>query len=499
MFSVVGFVTGADLWISYLHLGAGLGLIVYAFLTSFSELRDLVGRDSSRRGMRLGGNALVQMLALVVILTGIAVLSVRYSVNWDWTEAKLHTLTDATVDMLAQIPEDQIVQVYGFFTAGSEDAAQQVLERYAHEIDRVEFEIFDPQQRPDLAERFEIRQNAVLLVCGGPCESATGTVRVLEANEQELTRAVRSVISEQRKVYFLTGHGEGAIDDEEASGYSGVKGALEAENLIVESLVLANLEAVPEDADAVVIAGPTHSVLDRELEALDVYLRGGGAVAVLSDPIFVTNLESQVREWGMELGDDVIVDQTIDLFSGPRIGVQPVVSQYGEHAITKDLANAATMFQLARSVRGANGDDVVELALTSEASWAETDVETFSNESRVGLDPEQDRKGPVAVAAARVFAVPGEGEQEGRLVVVGDADFARNRDVAKVYNADFFINIVNWLVGEEAFITIDRKVPRASMATMTRQQFSMFQYVSIFFLPEAILLAGILSWWRRRS
>ena len=92
-----------------------------------------------------------------------------------------------------------------------------------------------------------------------------------------------------------------------------------------------------------------------------------------------------------------------------------------------------------------------------------------------------------------------EEQREGRLVVVGDADFARNRHVAKVYNADFFLNIANWLVGEEGFITIDRRVPRASMAQMTRGELATFQYLSIFVLPEGILLLGILQWWRRRS
>jgi ABC-type uncharacterized transport system involved in gliding motility auxiliary subunit len=215
--------------------------------------------------------------------------------------------------------------------------------------------------------------------------------------------------------------------------------------------------------------------------------------------MFVTNLEARVRDWGVELGDDIVVDQTIDLFSGPRIGVQPVVNDYGEHPITKDLGGSATMFHLARSVVAANGAEVVELARTSKASWAETDVELFSKENKVGLNTEEDRLGPVSIAVARSFPVEGEDQREGRLVVVGDADFARNRNVAKVYNADFFLNIANWLVGEEGFITIDRKTPRASMAQMTRQQFATFQYVSLFFLPEAILLAGIISWWRRRS
>ena len=154
-----------------------------------------------------------------------------------------------------------------------------------------------------------------------------------------------------------------------------------------------------------------------------------------------------MRDWGVALGDDIVVDQTIDLFAGPRIGVQPVVSDYGQHPITADLAGSATMFHLARSVSAANGVEVVELARTSKASWAETDIELFSKENKVGLNTEEDRRGPVAIAVARTFPAEGEDQREGRLVVVGDADFARNRNVAKVYNADFFLNIANWLVG----------------------------------------------------
>ena len=110
---------------------------------------------------------------------------------------------------------------------------------------------------------------------------------------------------------------------------------------------------------------------------------------------------------------------------------------------------------------------------------------------------EDDRTGPIGLAAARTL--PGNGEREGRLVVVGDADFGRNQFVSRVYNVDFFLNIANWLVHEEQFITIDRKRPRISLAEMTRTQVATFQYVSIFFLPEAILLLGVAIWWRRRS
>jgi len=83
--------------------------------------------------------------------------------------------------------------------------------------------------------------------------------------------------------------------------------------------------------------------------------------------------------------------------------------------------------------------------------------------------------------------------------VIGDADFARNRYVAEFFNADFFLNVVNWLIGEEDFITIERSLPRASSVGMTLETFANFRFAALFLFPEAILLTGILGWWRRRT
>jgi ABC-type uncharacterized transport system involved in gliding motility auxiliary subunit len=277
--------------------------------------------------------------------------------------------------------------------------------------------------------------------------------------------------------------------------------ALEDENLEVETLLLANRDSVPDDADAVLIVGPTHSLLERELTALDAYLGSGGGVGILVDPIVVSNLEAQLREWGVELGNDVIVDQEIALFMGPSLGVQAVVTQYGDHPVTAKMERRPTSFQLARSVRPAEGAgaEVETLASTGSSAWAESDVEQFSKkEAMVAFDAASDLAGPVSLAVARSFAIDGS-EDEGRLVVIGDADFARNRHVADLYNVDLLLNTVSWLVGEESFITIDRKQPRVSTAVMTATELATFRYLSIFVLPEAIVLLGILAWWRRRS
>jgi ABC-type uncharacterized transport system involved in gliding motility auxiliary subunit len=501
LFAIVALFVGAHLAWIYGHVVLALACFAYALGTSFGALRELLAGDTARRSARYGGNAAVQVIALAVILGVAAYFSTKYPVNWDWTEAKLHSLTEASKNVLEQIPAERPVEILAFYLPGSEEGAKDALDLYTYASDRVKVRIVDPNAHPQLATRYQVTANGVLVVCGGPCESAVGTARVTEPSEQELTKAIRSVLSGKKKVYYLTGHGEADPGNTEATGASAAKQALEGENLEVATLVLANQENVPDDAAAVIVAGPDRTLFARELQALDRYVRGGGSLLVMADPIVESGLEDTVRGWGIALGKDLIVDQQIQLFAGPQVGVEPVVLRYGAHPVTEKLRGAITTFYLARSLETVDtGAGVVELASTGEASWAETGIDKFVNESVVGID-DGERRGPLAIADARTFEVAADGEKkrEGRLVVVGDSDFARNRYISSGANVDLFLNMANWLVGEEHFITIERKLPRASTVSLTNEQFYDFRYLSLFVLPEALLVFGILVWWRRRD
>jgi ABC-type uncharacterized transport system involved in gliding motility auxiliary subunit len=209
--------------------------------------------------------------------------------------------------------------------------------------------------------------------------------------------------------------------------------------------------------------------------------------------------------------------------------------QYGDHPITREMSGRLTMYRLARSVEplDASSTDVVKLIDTSESSWAASDVQRLAERGEVRLEPTKDRRGPVSIAVARSFkaqeapkpadaekkpgtAKEGEAEtdvsakqkgdsepsasrREGRLVVVGDADFARNQGITRQYNTDLMVNMASWLIGEEEFITIDRKLPRASSVEMSLDQVYNFSYLAIFALPEGLMLLGLVQWWRRRS
>jgi ABC-type uncharacterized transport system involved in gliding motility auxiliary subunit len=94
------------------------------------------------------------------------------------------------------------------------------------------------------------------------------------------------------------------------------------------------------------------------------------------------------------------------------------------------------------------------------------------------------------------------GAGRGRLVVIGDADFASNGVLSSVSggigNVDLFMNSIGWLAQEEALISIRPKEAVDRTVLMTPPQARAVIYSSILFLPGLVLLAGAYIWWKRR-
>jgi ABC-type uncharacterized transport system involved in gliding motility auxiliary subunit len=517
-FGVLAIFISGSIPLTLLHLVPGIGLLVAAGVTSAADIRDRLSQDSSRRGLVFGSNALVQSLALAAVLGLVTYLVTRHSVQWDWTEAGVHSLSTATTDMLGKIPAEDAIEVYAFSldARGSRD----LLERYDYASDRFSFRIIDPNREIDKAQLFEVSE-PVTVVCKGPCESeagekATATVKIAgNLSEEKVTESIRSLLSDKKKIYFLTGHEEGNPTDDGPEGMGLVRKALEGENISVATHVLASDPVVPEDADAFVVAGPTRALQDNELAALDAYLKGGGSVLVMIDPLTQSNLDATLQSWGIQVSADVIVDEQPQLFGAPQLVLQPVTEQYGQHPVTAEMTGRLTTFRLARSVEPAADapeGQITKLVETSPNSYAAADLEGLEKKGELRLQPDKDRRGPISIAVARTFkknqttedavqaaaGIEPPSADEGRLIVIGDADFARNQGFTRGYNSDLVLNAANWLVGEEKFITIDRKLPRSSSVSMTPEQMYAFSFSAVFLLPELLVLLGIIQWWRRR-
>jgi hypothetical protein len=180
---------------------------------------------------------------------------------------------------------------------------------------------------------------------------------------------------------------------------------------------------------------------------------------------------------------------------------------------------------IARSVSvdvNANGVSAREVLVTSEQAWGETDM------MGDGVGPDGDElqgeiplmvvievldpmelgvaapSPPVGVEAGEgALAEAGAGVPAdfspapgGRLVVIGDADFANNRFVDLGNNRDLFLNSIAWLVDEAD--QLGERPETGDTLELSELQGAVMVLVSVFGMPGLAVFVALLTLLRRR-
>lgn len=483
------------------NLAIGVVLLVSAAALNFDGLRERLSSGEARRAGKYGSSAVLSTVVGIALLGMIGFMATRNPIKFDWTEQSVHTLSDQTQKTLTSLEQD--VDVLVLVSKLAEEPIRELLDRYAYLSDRFKVDYADPNVRPGLLEEHGITAEQLGQGAGLVRMAIAGdAVELSEISETAVTNAiVKLTRTGEKVVYFLEGHNERAIDGEAGDsrrGYSAAVQALKNENYRVESLLLASRGDVPEEADVLVIAGPTRDLLDVEVSALERYLAGGGAVLALVDPRVRTPFVERLSAWGAKIGDDVVVDRTLALFNR---ALTPFAASYSTvHAITSEFRDA-TLFHEARSVRAEGG--LESIVFTGDASWGESNFAMLDGEGQIAFE-EGDVAGPVSLAVAGTPTLPqpdGEVSEGGdpRLVVFGDSDFASNEYLDAYLNLDLFVNSVNWLIGDVEAISVRPNRARASRFQLSADQFRTIRSLSLFVLPEAIAVLGVFTWWRRRN
>ena len=259
--------------------------------------------------------------------------------------------------------------------------------------------------------------------------------------------------------------------------------------------------------------------VEQITDALKKFLEKAGKLLLELDPPDkpdsppLTNLIALAHEWGMDAGNDIVVDASgmgRMLGTGPEV---PVVTSYPPHPITERF-NFLTAFPLARSVTpvmgGVNGHVAQTILETGPRSWAETDIRSLLTTGKVALDESTgDKKGPISIGAAvsaassptdaaKPPAADAQARPETRVVAIGDSDFAANAGLGIQGNRDLFMNTIGWLSQQENLISIRAKEPDDRRITLTATQQTNILWLSLLIVPGFIFGSGVYTWWRRR-
>lgn len=453
-------------------------------------------------------------IAFVGILVLAALMGKHYSVRFDLTESKRYSISDQSQKIVKSLKDD--INIKGFYqeTDPNSMKTRDLLKTYQYYSNKIHYESVDPDRRPDLAKHYQVRSYGSLVL-----EGFGKTQTVTTADEETITNAILKLTQEQeRVVYFLAGHGERDISNFDKDGYSTAKAAIERENFQVKKFNLLVDPKIPDDAALVVIAYPQKPLLETELGVLEQYLERNGRVMILLEPFSDAGLGSFLRDHGIIISSDIVVDTMSRVFGASYL--IPVITEYGFHKIT-DGFNIACFFPTVRSVRSAEAipDNVnlTELASTSSYSWSETEFR-LGQQSSPEFDESKDRKGPINVVViagistknsetsedsdqqtnAKPLEATTSGEQT-QLLVFGDSDFASNNYFNLQGNSDFFLNSINFLAQQENLISIERPKTAGTPFFLSPSQERLLFWVGLLLMPMVVLASGIAVFRLRRK
>lgn len=437
--------------------------------------------------MTRGLSLVVGTLGLIACGVLVLLLTYRHNVRVDLSPQRSYTLSSLAKKILADLPRDVRMTVFVRSEDPRTPQLKDLLWRITQETPRVTYEFVDLNRSPALARQYGIdRYGAIVVESGGRRRD------VSNPNEALLMGALLAVTRDrERMVYFVTGHGERSPDDgDRKSGFSIVKSTLEDDQFVVRTLPLMQTESVPIDATVVVMAGPRKDYLPGELTQIDGYLRRGGNLLLLVDPETPPSIAAFAAGLGIvATGERVVVDPERRLAGGE--GVTVMVAELAPSFLVSGTLEAPPVFSYARplEILEPTSTSAIAFLKTSPASYAvaPADVRAAGAGHAVGA---------LVVGAALVPAP----DRNGRVIVLGDSDFATNGIIDYLGNKDLLVNAVNWLARDESLLSA-----RAQTKEVGREQFFVTEtqgawsfWLATVLQPAAFFAAGLIVFLRRR-
>lgn len=493
---IAGSVAGWTLLPAGLLVG-GIGLLLLGLVLGNQGQ----GRFWAQRSTEAGANALVATLAVLAILGLVNFLAVRYASRVDLTENQIFTLAPQSQQVVQSLENPTRIVIFDPLPNPQD---RQLLESYRQAGPQFTFDYVNPYNDPRQAQDFGATQTGMVFLESGDNRRFLQNVSPSERlSERSLTNALDQVASDRTlTVYFTQGHQEFAFDGSE-TGFLQAATALEDKSALVQPLDLSQTAAVPDDASLVVVAGPAAEFFDAEVAALETYLNGGGSLMLLIDPNTSPGLDSLLDPWGVTLDDRVVLDTS---GQGQLVGLgpaAPLVTDYGDHPITRDFRSGRSFFPLVRPVNVEEVAGVTAVPLLQ--SNPQSRAEALSTEGALQFDENAPPSGPYTLGVALSRPVAGapatadEPAPESRLVVIGNATFATDGLFEQQLNGDVFLNSASWLGQQtDATLSIRPREVTNRRITMTVQQQLGLGVFALLVLPLIGFGLAFLMWLRRR-
>lgn len=487
-----------------------IGVFLFFTTQSIQKRRYQMSVKTIRFGAySLGMVALVLVVAVFLNLA-VGELPDRYT-TLDVTDEGLYSLTDTTKNVLAGLQED--VTIYVLQSEKEQDSVLgATLDSYADLSEHIHVVYRDPVTTPDFYraytdsvslnslivesdKRFRVVDYSDIYEQTYDYTYYTSEITGYDA-EGQLTGAIVYVTGDSAPVlYELNGHDEQVLSDTFVD-------SAKKENVDLAELTLLTQEAVPEDANGVLMMAPTMDLGEDDADKLLAYLEQGGTLFLetrYTDAFSeqFPNLSGILKWFGLSVADGLIVDPDSSHMYQPPIYLLPEVRP---STLTEGVYGSSYPYVLMPYAQpilsdGAQDVSVTELLSTSESAYAKTGLE----ENDALKQEEGDRKGPFLVGVEAVKEL--SDEKQARLILYSSEMLFT--DSTNQYtmnnNLTLFSNAVASMAGQEESVSVPVKSYESYYLTVSAGSAVRLGIFFIGLLPIFCLICGIVIWARRRK
>ncbi len=476
--------------------------------------------------LQAGFHRWASLLLAAAILVMVNYLSCRYYYRKDVSLSRFYDLSPKTIALLKNLPAPVTLITY-MKNAGISREVEGLIKEYQRYAGKnIVVESVDPDldlaRARELATQYKFSSGENLVIFEYQKRSKYLTeAQLVEYDEQgtllgqapsiaafkgesQFTATIQGLVEgKSSKVYYLIGHGEPSLDDESSAAEVGqLAQRIRRENVELLPLNLADKQAIPQDADAVLLISPRTPLTAVEAQAVMDYLNSRkGKLALAVDPGAVSGLETALARYGMKFDNDRVLVR-IRVMGVERSLATVLINRFSDQPITRGLAGYNLQMPNMRSLELPKPDapeavKVRPLLIAPEGYWGETNLADKNPQP----DPASEKTTGLCVAAVYdAGQVPDEKIQLAgtRLVVLGGGGFLANGALDQI-GADFFNNALHWLMQKESSIGISPKVPKEFALHLTPTQARAVSGWSVVLGPGLAILLGLFVWFVRRK
>lgn len=510
--------------------------LIFAVLSYFGLRRERESRKSHvYKNLRVG-TALIIVICVLASLIGSAL-----GTRLDLTSGRLYSLSGATVKMLKELPDNVTFKLYASRQVPAEaetnlrDIKDTLIDYQSAGGGRVKTIFKSPEDGPVAQQEiqdagiqlvqfnvvrqdeYQVKQGYMGLTIEYQNKRETiPFVGKTDNLEYQLSRIIHKLTGAKRpKVAFLSGFDSdlsGSSDPEEGFGYDSWQNMLK-DQYEVTDLSLKPGQKVPADIKTIIIAGPRKSAAPSQLDALEAFLNHGGSILALIDGLEVNdkmmyvvpnnnNFNVFVAAFGFNVEPkllfDVRANQTINAGNQGGSFTMPYpywirVGPGSENPVVRDVGTVAIPWGQPLRIDKARRD-VQPLLVTSRFAGFETKDFDIAPNPEMKADP--GKLGAFMVAGARRI------KGGGRIIVVGDSDFLRDRFIGAPENQNsiFAANAVDWLAQDSSLTEIRAKNSDARLLVFPSEGLrELVRYMNLIGLPLVVALFGAYRLNRRRQ